>query len=208
MRSYWFILLGSALVSLGLCVPLVWRYRRELVRGVKETWGIAVAEDPVMQERVDALRDADPMGGLAIVALTAIAIAAIVAFAIGAYHGGVIALMCFLLAVALIVAFNAVFLAQMPPRLDRVEPQSRGGLPDRETSPTVLGHGSNLRLPPWRFVWAGICLLLVVGGLVAAAAGDPTVRLVLGVPGAVGFWGLGFWARRRRHGALVVRTKG
>jgi hypothetical protein len=198
MRSYWFILLGSAAVSLGLFVPLVWRYRREFARGFKETWGIAVAEDVVMQERVDALRNASPMGWLAIVELTAITCAAIVAFAIGAYNGGVIAMTCFVLAVALIVLFNAVLLAQMPPLPDRVEPQLPGGLPDQDTSPRVVRQGPKFRPRAWWLVCAVICLLLVVGGLVAAATGDLTVRLILGVPGALGLLGLGLRARRSR----------
>jgi hypothetical protein len=198
MRSYWFILLGSAAVSLGLFVPLVWRYRREFARGFKETWGIAVVEDVVVQERVDALRNANPMGWLAIIELTAIAFAAIVAFAIGAYNGGVIAMTCFVLAVALVVLFNDVLLAQMPPLPDRVEPQLPRGLPDQDTSPRVIGQGSKFRLPAWWFVCAVICLLLVVGGLVAAANGELTVRLILGVPGAFGLLGLGLWARSSR----------
>lgn len=199
MRSYWFILLGSAAISLGLFVPLVWRYRGEFARGFKETWGIAVAEDVVMQKRVDALRNADPMGWLAIVELAAIAIAAVVAFSIGVYNGGVIALTCIVLAVALIVAFNAILLAQMPPLPDRIEPQIPSGLPDQDTSPRALGQGSNFRLPAWWFVGAAICVLLVVGGLVAAAVGDLTVRLILGVPGALGLLGCGSWARRSRR---------
>jgi hypothetical protein len=199
MKSYWFILLGSVVIGLGLLVPLLWRYRREFARGFKETWGIAVAEDPVMQKHVDALRNADPTGWLAIVELTAIAIAAVVAFSIGVYNGGVIALTCFVLAVALIFVFNAVLLAQMPPLPDRVEPQIPSGLPDQDTSPRALRHGSNFRLPAWWFVGAVICVLLVVGGLVAAAAGDLTVRLILGVPGALGLLGFGLWARHSRR---------
>lgn len=199
MRSYWFILLGGVAVGLGMTVPLAWRYRRELARGFKETFGIDVAEDVAMQERVDALRKMSPVGGLVIVKLTAIGIAAAVAFAIGAYNGGIVAWLFFLLVVALIVLFNAVLLEQMPPLPDRAEPQVPGGSLGHYPSPGAARRGSDFRLPTWWFAGAAICALLVVGGLVAAATGDWTVRLLLGVPGALGLLGLGLWARRSRR---------
>ncbi|MBS1879282.1 MAG: hypothetical protein JST31_07200 [Actinobacteria bacterium] len=199
MRSYWFIVLGGVAIGLGLVVPPVWRYRREFVRGFKEVWGIAVVEDPVMQKRVDALRNAKPIGWLAIVELTAIAIGALVAFSIGAYNGGAAAWTCFALSVALVVLFNAVLLAQMPPLTDRVERQIPGGSLAQDPSPGALGRGSDFRLPAWWLVGVAICVPLVVGGLVAAATGDLTLRLILGVPGALGLLVLGLWARHSRR---------
>jgi hypothetical protein len=198
MRSYWFILLGSAAIGFALCTPVIWRYRKELARGFKETLGIAVDDDVVMQERVDALRNAEPVGWLVQVEITVIAIAAIIAFSMGAYYGGVIAVACFVLAVALIVLFNVVFLGALPHLPDRTDPLLSKGRPNLRPSRGTSGNPSNVRLPGWWFACAALCLLLVIGGLIAVLAGDLTLRLVLGVPGALGLVGLSLWARQLR----------
>jgi hypothetical protein len=207
MKSYWFILLGSVVIGFALFTPVVWRYRKEFARGFKETWGIAVDDDAVMQERVDALRNAEPVGWLVQVEITVIAIAAIIAFSIGAYNGGVIAVACFVLAVGLVVLFNIVFLRALPPLPDGADPRLSQGRSELGPSRGTSDQPSYIGVPRWWFVCAMFCLLLVFSGLVALLAGDLTLRLVLGVPGALGLVGLGLWARRLRSVDLRARSR-
>lgn len=160
MRSYWFILFGSVAISFALCTPAIWRYRKELARGFKETWGVAVDNDVVMQERMDALRNAEPVGWLAQVELTVMALAAIIAFSTGAYYGGVIVVACFVLAFALVVMFNVVLLGALPLLPDRTDPLlSRGrselrpsrGMSDQSLTtrpPQVVVRVRNVLLTP------------------------------------------------------------
>jgi hypothetical protein len=207
MRSYWFILLGSAAISFALCTPAIWRYRKELARGFKETWGVAVDNDVVMQERMDALRNAEPVGWRAQVELTVMALAAIIAFSTGAYYGGVIAVACFVLAFALVVMFNVVLLGALPLLPDRTDPLLSRGRSELRPSRGMSDQPFTTRPPRWWFVCAMFYSLLVIAGLVALVAGDLTLRLVLGVPGALGLVGLGLWARRLRSVDLRARSR-
>lgn len=94
MQSYWFVIAVSAGIAAALLGPFVWHFRKE---------------------RMEALRDAKPMGWTTIAALTAIAIAICVAFGFAvADDGAVLRIACVAVILAPVVLFNALLFAQLP----------------------------------------------------------------------------------------------
>jgi hypothetical protein len=79
---------------------------------------------------------------------------------------------------------------QGPDRRRALGPHSRGAVPERTEKP--------LRPPVAWFVVATMSWVLIVTALIATVVGGSVSIIALGIPGAVGFTGVGLWLRRNR----------
>jgi hypothetical protein len=116
MKSYGFIVSVAVGIGFALVGPLLWHFRKEIVFGWREQFGNGGEDESLLKERSNVLRSMEPFGFGVIVLLTAIVVVMMFVFGVVVAYGGVA--LCVLGAtviVALIVVFNIVLFAQLPP---------------------------------------------------------------------------------------------
>jgi hypothetical protein len=119
MKSYGFIVPVALGMGLALFGPLVWRLRKELVFGWRQQYGNGDGSndaDDMVKRRAEILESMEPLRGRTIVLLTAVIILMCGVFGVlVAYGGGILYVLGLVVIVALIVFFNRILFAQVPP---------------------------------------------------------------------------------------------
>lgn len=117
MKSYGFIVAVALGIGFALFGPLLWHLRKELVLGWRQQFGIDGDDDEsLLKERSEMLRSMEPFGWRVIVLLTAIVVVMMFVFGVVVAYGGVaLCVVGTIVIIALIVLFNIVLFAQLPP---------------------------------------------------------------------------------------------
>lgn len=124
VKSYGFIIVVSLGIGLAVSAPLLWYLRKEAIFGWREQFGSGGGDDEgSIKDRLDRLRAMEPIGWGIVVLLTAILILTMFVFGIVVVYGGVVlSVGGFIVIIALIVIFNVVLFAQIPPLQRKPDP--------------------------------------------------------------------------------------
>jgi hypothetical protein len=114
MKSYWFIVLLSVGIALALVGPVLWHYRKETVRAWRNVFEVDRDDDGPRVMGRESLRDAEPLGWLTVLLLSAIGIAIPCVLGIAVSFGGPVAWsVCAAFIFGLILLFNVVLFAHL-----------------------------------------------------------------------------------------------
>ncbi len=117
MKSYGFIVPVAVGIGFAMLGPLLWHLRKELALGWREQFGTGGDNvDSLVKERSDVLRSMEPFRAGVIVSLTTIVVVMMFVLGVAVAHGGLaLCVGAAVVIIGLLVLFNIVLFAQLPP---------------------------------------------------------------------------------------------